>query len=84
MAKKKGRGRPKGSGRGPTSNLDLRKRIGAAGLRQVQEIQRKYSQDVVLMASRSFPKLPSGTEKLLRELPDGKAKEIRAELLKVI
>lgn len=84
MPKKKKAGRPKGSGRGPTSNLDLKKRIGASGLKQVAEIHKRYPQDVVLMAARSFPKLPAATERLIRQLPDGKAKEIRAELLKVI
>ena len=42
------------------------------------------SHDVLLTAVRTYPKLPAGTESLLRELPPAKAKEIRKELLKVV
>lgn len=82
MAKKKGK--KKGSGKGPTSNLELKRRIGASGMKQVGEIQKKYPQDVVLMASRSFPKLPAATEKLLRELPENEARDIRKKLLTAV
>lgn len=81
-------GRPKGSknvkGKGAPSMNDLIKALGPKGMEVVKTIHSRYKRETLLVAVRTYPKLPSQTEALLAKLSDAKAKEMREQLLKVV
>lgn len=89
MAKKRKGGRPKGSRnkskkKGAVSTDALVKSLGSGGLATVKQLQGKYDRDTLMVAARTYPRLPAQTERLIRQLGASEAKEIRSKLLKVL
>lgn len=81
--KKKTRGKAKGK-RGAASTKALIGSLGPKRMEVVRNLQQRYDRDTLLCAYRTFPKLSKKIEDGLAKMPEAKAKEIRAELLKVM
>lgn len=63
--------------RGPASTDSIRSSIGPEGARQAQELQSKYSREVLLFAARTYPRLPASIESVLGSMDSKLAREFR-------
>ena len=79
MAKKKGKGKP----RGLVSTKDLGARIGKTGIAEAKELQQQgYSRDVLSYAARTIPKIPANVERVIASMSKTEQEKFRKAFLK--